>query len=319
LWEFFSGGKGIFTPTALLVEIGDTIDGKTLTELTRPSLNDSGEVAFRGTFSGGSGIFTLTSLLVENGDFIDGKTLNTICAFPSLNDNGNVAFCGSGVGFSSAIFSSFGGLEFDDNTTIDGKTATNPFRPKLNNNGDISFLSSITAGGNAVFTPTNAYGTGDTIAGKTLTGFNGEQSYNDNGSLVFGALFSGGSGIFTPTTLLVQTGDTIDGKTLNTVNGASGPSHNNNEDVVFKGTFTGGSGIFTLTELLLQNGDIVSGETISSFDDPLINDNDEIAVRINLSSTGSAIIVGARLTLDQFIMIGTPQSNAVFNWRNGIS
>jgi hypothetical protein len=66
----FSGGTGIFTQNALLVQAGDTIGGQTLTSFGYPVINDSGIVAFYATYPGGAGIFTQTSLIAKTGDTI---------------------------------------------------------------------------------------------------------------------------------------------------------------------------------------------------------------------------------------------------------
>ncbi len=55
---------------------------------------------------------------------------------------------------------------------------------------------------------------GDTIGGKTLTGFSGNPSINNNGDVSFIGVFSSGRGIFTQNSLLAAIGDSIDGKTL---------------------------------------------------------------------------------------------------------
>ena len=54
----FSGGTGVFTQNALLVQAGDAIGGQTLTSFSYPVINDSGVVAFFATNPGGAGLFT---------------------------------------------------------------------------------------------------------------------------------------------------------------------------------------------------------------------------------------------------------------------
>jgi len=59
----------ILTPTAVLVKVGDTIGGKTLTDLFfGAALNSSDTVAFMGAFPGGTGVFTQKTLRVQAGD-----------------------------------------------------------------------------------------------------------------------------------------------------------------------------------------------------------------------------------------------------------
>ena len=68
----------------LIVQSGDVVDGKTLTNLIFPQINNSGDVIFTGFFSGGNGIFTPTSLIAATGDTIDGKTLTDVFSFQVL-------------------------------------------------------------------------------------------------------------------------------------------------------------------------------------------------------------------------------------------
>ena len=44
----------IFKRDAVIVAVGDSIDGKTITALGQPALNDFGVIAFLATFSDGS-------------------------------------------------------------------------------------------------------------------------------------------------------------------------------------------------------------------------------------------------------------------------
>jgi hypothetical protein len=98
----FSGGTGIFTQKALLVQTDDTIGGQTLTSFGYPVINDSGVVAFVATYPGGEGIFTQSSLIVKTGDTIGGKTLIGL-GQPAINISGAVAFAASFSDHSSAV------------------------------------------------------------------------------------------------------------------------------------------------------------------------------------------------------------------------
>jgi len=317
MWFFrllFSGGKGIFTPSSLLVETGDTIDGKVLTDVCCPQINNFGDIVFRGLFSGGAGIFTQSNLLVQNGDTIGGRMLSSVGPFTSLNDIGNVVFqggfpSGNGIYTPTTILAESG-------DTIGGQVLVQPLsnRPKLNNNNDVAFKSTITGPppvANAIFTLSSVVAkTGDTIDGKTLDQVF-TPSLNDNGDIVFFGLFSGNRGIFTPTTLLVETGDTIAGKTLTLI---GNPSNNNNNDVVYIGDFAGGDGVFTPTSLLIQSGATIDGVTIVSFfDPPIINDLGEVLGEVALSPSGTGIILGTPIASNPFITINSPQPNEIFN------
>ena len=98
----FSGGTGVFTQNALLVQAGDTIGGQTLTSFGYPVINDSGVVAFFATYPGGAGIFTQTSLIAKTGDTICGRTLIGL-GQPAINSGGAVAFAALFSDRSSAV------------------------------------------------------------------------------------------------------------------------------------------------------------------------------------------------------------------------
>src|SRR5262249_14086269 len=104
---FFTGGRGIFTPSTLLVQAGDTIGGKTLRFLGDAVFNNSGTIAFRSDFigAGGAGVFTQSALLVQTGDTIGGKTLTDLHCFcqSPINNKGTVAFLGSFADGSQSI------------------------------------------------------------------------------------------------------------------------------------------------------------------------------------------------------------------------
>jgi hypothetical protein len=98
----FSGGTGVFTQKALLVQAGDTISGQTLTSFGYPVINDSGVVAFFATYPGGAGVFTQTSLIAKTGDAICGRTVIGL-GQPAINSGGLIAFAALFSDDSSAI------------------------------------------------------------------------------------------------------------------------------------------------------------------------------------------------------------------------
>ncbi|ODS29939.1 MAG: hypothetical protein SCARUB_04958 [Candidatus Scalindua rubra] len=91
------GGKGIFTTNSLIAEIGDSIGGKILTDISGSggmlSLGNNGDIAFQGSFAGGTGIFTQNSLIAASGDTIaGGGTIDIFAGSTSINANGDVLF-----------------------------------------------------------------------------------------------------------------------------------------------------------------------------------------------------------------------------------
>ena len=138
--SWFSGGgilTAISTPTTLLVKTGDTIGGKTLTNLFFGSaLSSGGDVAFVGVFADGTGVFTQKDLLVQAGDKIGGQTLATF-GFPVISDNGTVAFFatypgGEGIFTQKTIIAKTG-------DTLEGKTLIGVGQPAISQGGIVAF------------------------------------------------------------------------------------------------------------------------------------------------------------------------------------
>ena len=84
-----------------LAQTGETIAGKTLTNVREPHIADNGDVIFIGDFDTGSAIFLIPgdgisspSLLAETGDVIDTLGLTEILGL-SISDNGDVVVFGS--------------------------------------------------------------------------------------------------------------------------------------------------------------------------------------------------------------------------------
>jgi hypothetical protein len=166
--------------------------------LSRPSINNLGNIAFEESVdSGTSGIFVT-----------DGSSFKTIAApdpnvnvgRPNLNDSGTVVFhrffndrageelvSGNGgpltvIADTSGPFQSFG--------FFFGFTA-----PALNNNGDVAFLADLDSGGSGIFVGPDpvgdrVIGTGDTLDGSVVTNLRFcDEGLNDSGQLAFQATF----------------------------------------------------------------------------------------------------------------------------------
>lgn len=145
-----SGRKttAILTPTTVLIKTGDTIDGKTLTDLLfGPALNSSDTIAFVGAFRGGMGIFTQKALLVQSGDTVGGLSL-TGFGLPAIDDSGTVAFLGAyegGIGIftQSTLLAKIG-------DTVCGKTVTRLGPPAINRGGEVAFAAWFSDGSSAI-------------------------------------------------------------------------------------------------------------------------------------------------------------------------
>jgi len=217
----FTGGEGIFLDDRLIVETGDTIDGRTLTSVVvgaspfKPSLNNNGEIAFVGAFEGGQGVFTQNRLIAATGDIIGGREVTPVVGQASINNQGDVVF----------------------KALLDGEI-----------------------GGGLFVNRTLLVASGDTIGGKTLSRVivSGDSpALNDSGVVAFRAFVPNDDfpgqfrrGIFTQNHLVAAGGDIIDGQRLVFM---ESPIINNNGDILFDGTFVDGTeftGAIVLAELI---------------------------------------------------------------------
>ena len=169
--------------------------------LSRPSINNNGAIAFEAPLDGAStsGIF-----VTEGGGFktIAAPDPNVNVGRPNLNDSGTVAFhrffndrageelvTGNGgpltvAADTSGPFQSFG-------FTFVGFTP-----PALNNNGDVAFFADLDSGGSGIFVGPDpitdrVIGTGDTLDGSPVTNLRFcDGGLNDSGQLAFQATFN---------------------------------------------------------------------------------------------------------------------------------
>jgi hypothetical protein len=136
------------------------------------------------------------------------------------------------------------------------------------------------------YTLTVVANTGDTIGGKTLTGFK-QPSFGPNapainaaGRVAFYATYSEGSfvgeGIFTPTSLVLNNGGSVSSRTLDGISFV--PALNDWGTVAVNGLLSSqGPAILTSTTLLAKAGDEIGGQTLTSFGQPAINNDGTVA------------------------------------------
>jgi hypothetical protein len=145
--------------------------------------------------------------------------------------------------------------------------------------------------------------TGDTVSGKTLTGFKlpssgaNSPAINASGNVAFYTTYSHGAfvgeGIFTPTSLVLKTGDVVSGQTLYGISFA--PALNDGGTVVVRGLLSSQAlAILTSTTLLAETGDTIGGQTITSLGLPAINNNGTMAF-VGSFSGGSAVFTQTTL------------------------
>jgi hypothetical protein len=215
----FPMGTAIFVRCAdgnskLVISPGQSVNGKILSAIGTPVMNDQGIVALRGEFVNlnnpdDTGVVTIDSttdstptLLAETGSNVDGRML-TVFGFPS------------GVTQNGAVVTR---ANFDGGSGVFSLAASTP----EGNNGSHLLVQA-----------------GDTIGGQVLTQI-GLVSVNRDGGAVFYGTFAGGSGIFTPTDLVVKTGDQVG---LNTIRAIlfNSAAYNANGAVAFTALLDDGS------------------------------------------------------------------------------
>jgi hypothetical protein len=215
----FPMGTAIFVRCAdgnskLVISPGQSVNGKILSAIGTPVMNDQGIVALRGEFVNlnnpdDTGVVTIDSttdstptLLAETGSNVDGRML-TVFGFPS------------GVTQNGAVVTR---ANFDGGSGVFSLAASTP----EGNNGSHLLVQA-----------------GDTIGGQVLTQI-GLVSVNRDGGAVFYGTFAGGSGIFTPTNLVVKTGDQVG---LNTIRAIlfNSAAYNANGAVAFTALLDDGS------------------------------------------------------------------------------
>jgi len=168
--------------------------------LSRPSINNLGDIAFEESVdSGSSGVF-----VTEGSSFrtIAEPDPNVIVGRPNLNDSGTVAF--------HRFFNDRAGEELVSGNggplTVIADTTSGPFQsfgftfvgftpPALNNNGDVAFFADLDSGGSGIFVGPDpvadrVVGTGDKLDGPAVTNLRFcDEGLNDSGQLAFHATF----------------------------------------------------------------------------------------------------------------------------------
>jgi hypothetical protein len=171
--------------------------------LSRPSINNLGEIAFEESVDGQStsGIFVTDETAPDGFKTIAAPDPNVIVGRPNLNDSGTVAF--------HRFFNDQAGEELVSGNGGPLTTVANtsgPFQsfgfflgftpPALNNNGEVAFLADLDSGGSGIFVGPDpvtdrVIGTGDTLDGSTVTNLRFcDEGLNDSGQLAFQATFN---------------------------------------------------------------------------------------------------------------------------------
>lgn len=145
--------------------------------------------------------------------------------------------------------------------------------------------------------------TGDTISGKTLTGFKlpsfgaNAPAINGSGNVAFYATYLQGGlvgeGIFTPTSLVLKTGDVVTGQALEGISFV--PALNDSGNVAVRGLLSSESlAILTSTTVLAKSGAVIGGQTLTNVGSPAINNEGTVAF-VGSFSTGTGVFTQTAL------------------------
>lgn len=151
----------------------------------------------------------------------------------------------------------------------------------------IMLVLSVPVRGNPLsYTLTVVAKTGDTIDGKTLTGFKlpsfgaNPPAINASGRVAFYATYSEGAfvgeGIFTSTSLVLKTGDAVNGQTLEGISFV--PAISDNGTVIVHGLLSSQKlAVLSSTTLLAESGDVIGGQKLTSIGVPAVNNKGAVA------------------------------------------
>jgi hypothetical protein len=147
-------------------------------------------------------------------------------------------------------------------------------------------LSGVTYGSPVTYDLSVVAKTGDTISGKTLTGFKlpslgaNSPAINSSGEVAFYATYSEGAyvgeGVFTPSALVAKTGGLYGGQPLSGMDFV--PALKDGGAVVIRGLLSSGeSAILTSAALVARCGDSIGGQTVTSLGLPAVNNSGAMA------------------------------------------
>jgi hypothetical protein len=308
----FPERRGIFTPNRLIVETGMTVGGHVLVTMGRPSINESGTVAFVATwdddgdgFGDGQGIFTQHQLVAAEGQTIAGVRVDRLSGFdfPIVNDAGEVAFyaelnespnpfCTPGS-FCPAALMTQDRVLVRETASIGGYDvrvlAADAFGSPVydfNAAGESAVIALTDPGGEDALLVGSQWihRTGQTIGGRTLMWL-GAPSINDLGQIAVGAGFGDPvagiidhGAVLDRNGIVVEDGDLIDGFALDKVGSVA--ALNSLGEIVFGARYWEGAvlrwGWFTQHRFLTPMDVTIDGIEVFLLGLPKINDAGDV-------------------------------------------
>jgi hypothetical protein len=293
----FTGGFGIFTPSALVAEAGQSVGGKTIVTINGPAIRQDGVVVFFASYSGGSGLFTSAGQIFGAGDTIGAGTITQVNSLPRFDSSGAPL---ARVGFSdgSAALATPGAIQIAEGDDYGGQIVesflgTEP--APIDANGVVSAVVEFEDGGEAIVTQSELLvAEGDSVAEVEIAEILNNVDRNDAGTIVFSATIAGGgNGIFTQDAVLAVDGDAIDGRSVTSF---GAPAINGGGVVAFHGQYESAgprSGIFTLDAEVIALFETTIGEEFVTglvADRPALNASGQIAVKAIVASSPAILL-----------------------------
>jgi len=319
-----TGGIGLFLFTdgemRLVARTGDPVPGGgVFAFLGSPSLNASGQIAFRGGGSAGGaagGIFlwsegTVSEVMRDGMPSPEGDLFASSFS-PMVNAPAQVAFV-------ARLRDQYGGVYLFSEGTISRLAANgDPVSrdPRflyaapvegINSSGKVLVAASMFPGGNGLFDEaSNAIArTGDPAPGGGLFEFFFGSSINDGGQVAFVAGLTNGHGVFVASkgsvSEIIRSGDPVPGGGV-FFGSSDWPSTNDAGQVAFRGSASSGGGIFLYSEggftLPVRQGDPAPGGGTFAFMGCVV-----------LNGAGQIAFLGA---------VQSPGRSGIFLWSEGV-
>jgi len=235
----------------IVATTGQEVGGNQLAGLTRPAINDAGDVLYIGAFQSGSisaGLFVSGRQIIKIGDTIGGHQIASFFGY-AINNVGEVVFGATESSGSHSLFGKIGAFEWrivGEGDVVDGlKLWTLDPQFALNDLGEIVFSGEFSdqngTPGHGIFTPRRLIVKGGVVINHQVID-PGNLALSNLEVFFRGTTASGSTGILTPNREVVKAGDTIGGLQLTDV-GAPVVSPRGN--LLFEAQTTTGSGLFT--------------------------------------------------------------------------
>lgn len=309
--------KGLFTPTEVLVESGEVIDGKTVVrmESSNNTLNDGGitvqNVRYNDANGQGTGLLLVDlatkakSWLVTKGDLLDGVEIDQFRDSVAVNDPDTVIFAARGTDNELHFMAYNWGTESGYHLLGPGGKFFSIIEFGLNDAGEVKFRGVSGAPypyDNAFYTlPEVTHENGDVVDGLMLTGFL-HPSLNDLGGLAYLGLADGLRYLFLDDKVLASPGDLVAGKTLSYI---SGGSLNNLGDILFESEYVE-DGVEKYGIFLIEGPDVDADGVSDTVEDNAPNDGDGVkdSEQINVASLPNS-------EDQQFVSVASPDGTVL--------